>query len=459
MKLDEKNLLNCIGNVGDDLIHESETAMPVVTRRGYGSWLSAAAVLVLGVVVFGLYNLGPGALRLNEQDSAPNMILTDPAPIAGSAAPEAMPNDTNGINAPEMPQIIPPTEITPIPPLIMDPDETDPYNAESWADAPAWDDPNDGALEVIVIGPCSNCGAYDCPYRYVMNGARSAPTPPVRLLQDENLTPISRFHTFDMNQMPYAWGQGDIQLALVTDEPLFGTTIVALDSSTFLGQWFTHITDWSYHIGDWQPDVPLVMQNYTWRGHIPWFAITFRDANGASQYLTISENFVGGCMPQFQLHALDTHNLVPADGFAPVDVPLRLLERDPPPLVTELLGDFTSSEIRNFRNIAYPSLSVMYRQLYYDGRENFFIEHWVYEWGESPRLMFASVPARYLMHNNQVMMTTSQDFMTEYQFNTQTGDALFLWVPQLNATWLLIDIGQSPWHDEPMRSYAVIFRP
>ncbi|MCL2364744.1 MAG: hypothetical protein FWC71_08785 [Defluviitaleaceae bacterium] len=460
MKINEDKLLDCIGEVGDDLIHESETAVPFIARRGYGSWLSAAAVLVLGLVVIGLHNLGPGLFRVSD-DAAYNDAADRSQLGANMPAAEA-PNDSAWAEGAAPPEVAMPEYEYAAPEALL-PSPTMPglYREDVYLYDPAHDNEDFWFSQVYTDEPCPNCEAHDCWYFYWMGSIEA--TPPVRLLYEDERPPLNPYHAVDMNQLPTMHQEGWLEIILMTDEPLNSVSIIALEPSFLLGQTFLHVID-SHRIGYWQPGVPLILQNYIWNGHATWFAITFHDAAGNFHYLTVQENFVGGCVPQFFLTRLDADHIIPLGWRDPPDMHLLTLERVAPPLITELLGDFIPGEIREFRNMEYPFHVVMYRHLYHEPLDHFYIQHATDNWGNpDPHLSFASVIARQLMDegrdDRRVMWSTSQGFMTEYQFDTQTGDALFLYAPRLNATWLLIDIGPSPWMDDPTRSYVVIFRP
>jgi hypothetical protein len=88
IKIDAEKLLECIGQVGDDLVLESETAAPQnIGSRNYRSgWLSMAAVFVLGTVITGLYFLLP-ANNESGLDFRNEAFLPPPAAMA---LPEAV---------------------------------------------------------------------------------------------------------------------------------------------------------------------------------------------------------------------------------------------------------------------------------------------------------------------------------------------------------------------------------
>ncbi|MCL2203921.1 MAG: hypothetical protein FWB88_08280 [Defluviitaleaceae bacterium] len=85
MKIDAEKLMEYIGQVGDDLVLESETAIPAGARgRTPGArWMPMAAVLVLGVVIAGLYFLLPmGIMETGRLDNYMPTPVTAPAPAA-----------------------------------------------------------------------------------------------------------------------------------------------------------------------------------------------------------------------------------------------------------------------------------------------------------------------------------------------------------------------------------------
>jgi hypothetical protein len=154
MKIDAEKLLECIGQVGDDLVMESETA----TLRGtqgkarWAGWLSMAAAFVLGMGVVGLYFLLPNNNEANESmhfdalpapaAAMPPMATPAPDDMAtwGAGAGEAVPEAYNA------PAPMPATPFIAIPdapchlsclPLLVLREIIFPYNDEAQTISPA----------------------------------------------------------------------------------------------------------------------------------------------------------------------------------------------------------------------------------------------------------------------------------------------------------------------------------
>jgi hypothetical protein len=88
-KIDAEKLMECIGQVGDDLVLESET---VKLRQNYAyRWTSLAAVFVLATVMVGLYFLLP----MNQSHDMLNESM--PEPMAMNAPMATPPPVTDGV--------------------------------------------------------------------------------------------------------------------------------------------------------------------------------------------------------------------------------------------------------------------------------------------------------------------------------------------------------------------------
>jgi hypothetical protein len=90
MKIDSEKLLECIGQVGDDLVLESENEMlnALRVRRRVYQWTSLAAVFVMAAMIFSLYFFLPANQRMGTENAAFPAPMADAMPPHASPAPE-----------------------------------------------------------------------------------------------------------------------------------------------------------------------------------------------------------------------------------------------------------------------------------------------------------------------------------------------------------------------------------
>jgi hypothetical protein len=275
-------------------------------------------------------------------------------------------------------------------------------------------------------------------------------------------------HTVDLaTQSPrfrrdYNELRGDVSIVLTTDAPLYDVTVVGLNNIFLFMTNFYYVNDWVVPLGHWEAGTYLVLDSYIWNGHLPWYALTFRDALGQTRYVTIHESFVGGCVPRFNVPDID-HRLIVSAGRMLSDTNiLHTVETNPPPLVTALLGPVTRGEIQTSHIPGEPLLYAEYAILHYDNRPNFYIRAEASGWGVHPTLGFASQAAREAAGSlNEVHFQWGIDAFP-HNFDTQEGDAVLVRAPFLDAVWLFIDIGEPPrgWAiSDNSRSYVAFFRP
>jgi len=470
-KVDAKKLLDCIGQVGDDLILESETAKLNAGRRFSRHFLSAAAIVVLGLVIGGVYFMYPGLRRTMEYaDTAAGMPATVTAPAdappAPAAAPPAVPGaaDVGGGEVAEETQVMP--------------DE----GRVTWSlPAPVPGDESDEVPRNFEFGqrvgiPCPLCGEYEwsifCFYGYEEGQRRQErSTAPIWVSVTDIVNEYVRepYHTFDLMQLPQftAWGDvpSNARLVFRTDATVYDVHIMGLDYKFIVEQVF-HRAMYFPFLEVWHPGEALVLSSFTWMTHIPWFGISYRCEAGERHYITAMNNFRGGCTPDILPQTIRPENIIMAD--APGADEMRIHQPYDIPLINLLLGNYTPGAIYSrFIDTNVDNHFVYYRRLYYDGRVNFYfqidgiMESGFYDF----RFVFATEEAQSLIprENPDSTMNWHIAFPAHY-FNTETGDALFIYAPTADASWLFIDIGPPFWwgwadNVEDFRLYVTLLLP
>jgi hypothetical protein len=200
-------------------------------------------------------------------------------------------------------------------------------------------------------------------------------------------------------------------------------------------------------------------------GHVHLFTLSFTDASDERHHLAFSENDqISECLPPLTLVRLDGLRLerqslsAAPTATAPPGVLTDQTRMDISPeteqgrLIYLLLGEYGMGEVRQ---TTMEGQTILFRSLHYDGRELFHIESVPSVWGGSRyELGFASDIARELYGESRVVWQPS---LHRGYFGTEKGDAVFVYAPDFDYSWFLMDIGPVPWGDDiEIRSYVTL---